>query len=261
MNMKKIISLGIALALLLSLSTMSSCKKRNPDEENPAPTPDPSKVLLTLEICSEEQILKYRAIYEETGFNPVIDASNYSEEEKIYTDVVINYFYAAGFGDYRRLTQEEYENIQKYQNETGKQVIYPTVKYTLRDGNSNDDTVAKKDVNDANIYYLTKISGSKTLAVLGPEGAIIPNYWKLAKDETSYLAAPYSSLLIEGENGLEEDGKQYFYVYARKVDGGVEARVFLYEYYQYLKATQPDYSISEEDFFALYKLNIMTQTP
>jgi len=272
---KRSFALFLAIALLLSLLVLSGCKKQeadnngentqsqpqNSNEEDQTQAPGLPKELLTLETCSEEQMLKYRAIYEETGYNPVVDASNYSEEEKVYTGVVINYFYATGFGDYRILTHEEYENIQKYQNETGKQVIYPTVKYTLRDGNSNDDTVAKRDVNNANIYYLTKISGSKTIAVLDPKGDIVPNYWKLAEDETAYLAAPYNSLRIEGENGFEEDGKQYRYVYGRKTTYGIEARVFLYEYYQYLKATQPGYTVSEEDFFALYKLDILTQTP
>lgn len=262
--MKKIIVLFLLLTSLLSLLTSTGCKKQDPDtnnestpsqsqnttEENQAPDP---KALLTLETCSEEQMLKFRAIYEETGYNPVVDASNYSEEKKVYTNVVINYFYAAGFGRYRQFTREEFEDIQKYQNETGKQVIYPTVKYTFRDDvNTRDNTIAKKDIDDANIYYLTEIKNEKSKAVLTPEGNFILNYWRLAEGEKSTLAAPYNSLRIEGENGVEEDGKQYFYVYGRKISYGIEARVFLYEYYQYLKATQPDYDVSEEKFFELY---------
>ena len=43
----------------------------------------------------------------------------------------------------------------------------------------------------------------------------------------------YNSLRIEGENGIEENGKQYFYAYGRKVDGGIEVRAEYYEYYIY----------------------------
>ena len=140
-------------------------------------------------------------------------------------------------------------------------MIYPTVKYTLRDERTTrDNTIAKKDINDANIYYLTEIKNGRSKTVLTPEGNFILNYWRLAEDEKSTLIEPYNSLRIEGENGVEEDGKRYFYVYGRKTSYGIEARVFLYEYYQYLKATQPDYAVSEEKFFEIYKLNILTQT-
>ena len=271
--MKKIVAFFLLLTSLLSLFALTGCKKQEPNNNNNESTPsqsqnstednqtpDLSKALLTLETCSEEQMLKYRAIYEETGYNPVMDASNYSEDKKVYTNVVINYFYAVGFGYYRILSHEEYEDIQKYQIETGKQVIYPTVKYTFRDDSiTRDNTIARRDINDANFYYLTEIVGTRTKTVLSPEGNFILNYWRLAEDEKSALIAPYNSLRIEGENGVEEDGKRYFYVYGRKTSYGIEARVFLYEYYQYLKATQPDYAVSEEKFFEIYKSNFTTQ--
>ena len=110
----KIISFCLAVTLLLSFLTLTGCKNR-------------SKEFVTLETCSEEQMLIYRAIYEETGFNPVVDASNYSAEEKVYTDVTVNFAYSVGFGRYLVLSLEEFEDIQRYQNETGKQVLYPIV--------------------------------------------------------------------------------------------------------------------------------------
>ena len=65
------------------------------------------------------------------------------------------------------------------------------------------------------------------------DGNIIPNYWKYEASEFTNIMAEYNSIRIEGENGIEEDGKQYFYVYGRRVDGGIEVRAEYYEYYIY----------------------------
>jgi oligopeptide transport system permease protein len=68
---------------------------------------------------------------------------------------------------------------------------------------------------------------------LDKEGNIIPNYWKYEAGSTSGLIAEYNSLRIEGEEGVEQNGKTYYYAYGRKVDGGIEVRAEYYEYYTY----------------------------
>ena len=68
---------------------------------------------------------------------------------------------------------------------------------------------------------------------LDSNGEIIPNYWKYEADSPSGLIAEYNSLRIEGENGINENGTTYYYVYGRKVDGGIEIRAEYYEYYTY----------------------------
>ena len=92
----------------------------------------------------------------------------------------------------------------------------------------------EKNQYDANVYY--KVENPK-VATLRPlvdkNGEIINNYWKYEAGEENNVMAEYNSLRIEGENGVEEDGKQYFYVYGRKVDGGIEVRAEYYEYYIY----------------------------
>ena len=235
----KIISFCLAVTLLLSFLTLTGCKNR-------------SKEFVTLETCSEEQMLIYRAIYEETGFNPVVDASNYSAEEKVYTDVTVNFAYSVGFGRYRILSLEEFEDIQRYQNETGKQVLYPIVNPKCRMQNDTENnTIAEADIQNANIYYLTKIIDNKTVPVFSADGNLIPNYWKYEAGQETGAMIEYNSLRIEGENGIQEDGKQYFYVYGRYYGSleAVEVRLFFYEYYQYLKSK--DY-VSEKTFFDWY---------
>lgn len=258
---KRIFALFLALSLLLSLLVLIGCndetaQPQNSDEENQAQTsteenqaqPSPPDDMLTVLLtCTETQMLKYRAIYEETGYNPVVDASNYSEEEKVYKNVTINLLYAAGFGKYKTITLEEFEKIQKYQNETGKQVIYPLG--LPFDRIDYERKMAKTDINNANIYYKTKTLGGKTVMVLTENGEIIPNYWKGEVGNPSDLALPYNSLRIEGEEGIEQDGKNYHYYYGWRVDGGVEVRVFQYAYYQYLQATNPDSLPPQDQFF------------
>ena len=147
------------------------------------------------------------------------DGSNYSYRYDTY--------YGVGFGKYKIISQEEYNDIQRYQNETGRQVLYPIVKLA-------DRPTQEKNKYDANIYY--KVENPKA-SILRPKldenGQIIPNYWKYEAGDASSLIPEYNSLRIEGENGVEKNGKQYFYAYGRKVDGGIEIRAEYYEYYIY----------------------------
>ncbi len=147
------------------------------------------------------------------------DGSNYSYRYDTY--------YGVGFGKYKIISPEEYNDIQRYQNETGRQVLYPVVKFS-------DRPTLEKNKYDANIYYkLENANASTVRPKLDKNGDIIPNYWKYEASEFGGLMAEYDSLRIEGENGIEEDGKQYYYVYGRKVDGGIEVRAEYYEYYIY----------------------------
>ena len=183
--------------------------------------------------------LKDLALQEETGRDIIMngdvkistDGSNYTYRYDTY--------YGVGFGKYKTISKEEYEDIQRYQNETGRQVLYPVVK-------SADRPTLEKNKYDANIYYVVENPKVATIRPkLDEDGNIIPNYWKYEEGKLSGLAADYNSIRIEGEdgvqetvtvmgdNGLEEVTKNYYYVYGRKVDGGVEVRAEYYEYYIY----------------------------
>jgi len=171
--------------------------------------------------------LKDLALATETGRDVIKNGEfKVSEEGSNYTYRYDTY-YGVGFGKYKIISQQEFDDIQRYQNETGKQVLYPVVKLA-------DRPTLEKNKYDANVYY--KVENPKA-ATLRPktdkDGNIIPNYWKYEVSEFSNIMAEYNSLRIEGENGIMEDGKQYFYVYGRRVDGGIEVRAEYYEYYIY----------------------------
>ncbi len=171
--------------------------------------------------------LKDVALEAETGREVIRDGEyEISEDGSTYTYRYDTY-YGVGFGKYKIISLEEFNDIQRYQNETGRQVLYPIVKFA-------DRPTLEKNKYDANIYY--KVENPKA-SILRPkldkDGNIIPNYWKYEAGDASSLIAEYNSLRIEGENGVQEKDKQYFYAYGRKVDGGIEVRAEYYEYYIY----------------------------
>ena len=171
--------------------------------------------------------LKDKALAEETG-REIIKRGEYevSEDGSTYSYRYDTYF-GVGFGKYKTISQEEFNAIQAYQNETGRQVLYPVVKVS-------DRPTLEKNKYDANIYYKVENPKAATLRPkLNNDGEIIPNYWKYEAGEANNLIPEYNSLRIEGEDGINEKGKQYFYAYGRKVDGGIEVRAEYYEYYIY----------------------------
>ncbi len=161
----------------------------------------------------------------ETGHD-IIKNNKYTVEDNVYK-YRFDTYYGAGFGRYRIITTEEYLDIQRYQNETGRQVIYPTVKASQR-------PQAVQDKERANLYYKTKMVQGKSQPDLDSDGNLVVNYWSYTEAEgLPSTAATYNSLRIEGENGLQTDEGTSYYVYGTVVSGGVEVRTFYYEYYCY----------------------------
>ena len=187
--------------------------------------------------------LKDVALAAETG-RDIIKRGEYeiSEDGTTYSYRYDTYG-GVGFGKYKIISLEEFNDIQRYQNETGRQVLYPVVKF-------KDRPTLEKNKYDANIYYqVENVKASTLRPKLDKEGNIIPNYWKYEAADFSSLMAEYNSLRIEGENGIEENGKQYFYVYGRVVDGGIEVRAEYYEYYIYQHTQVKKDKISEPVFW------------
>ena len=187
--------------------------------------------------------LKDLALATETGkdiikrgeYEVTDDGSNYTYRYDTYNGV--------GFGKYRTISLEEYESIQRYQEVTGRQILYPIVKLS-------DRPTKEKNKYDANIYYKTENPSATIIRPkLDENGNIIPNYWKYEADSPSKLMASYDSTRIEGEDGITENGKQYYYAYGRLVDGGIEVRTHYYEYYIYRHTQVLDDGISEPLFW------------
>ena len=171
--------------------------------------------------------IKDRALEQETG-RQIIKRDEYTISED-GTNYIYRYdtYYGVGFGKYKIISQQEFDAIQKYQNETGRQVLYPIVK-------SSDRPTLEKNKYDANVYYKVENLGASTLRPkVDANGNVIPNYWKYEKDSPSGLIPEYNSTRIEGENGITENGTTYYYAYGRRVDGGIEVRAEYYEYYIY----------------------------
>ena len=161
--------------------------------------------------------LKDLALQMETGREIIKSDVVVSEDGSTYSYRYDTY-YGVGFGKYKIISPEEFQNIQKYQNETGRQVLYPVVK-------SKDRPTLEKNKYDANIYYVVENAKASTIRPkLDKEGNIVNNYWKYEVGDESSLIPEYNSLRIEGENGFEQKGKTYYYAYGRVVDGGIEVR-------------------------------------
>lgn len=157
------------------------------------------------------------AMGQETGHN-AIKNQEYTLKDGKYTFRRDSYH---KFGmQYRTFTPDIYQQLQEYQNETGIQVIYPTVSLSNR-------PQAGQDKSDANYYY--KTSGlSKTNIVLDDDGNIIPVYLSYPEGIKN---DNYNSLRIDGDPFVK-DGVTYYYSYARPMAAGAyECRVNYYEYY------------------------------
>lgn len=228
--MKKIIVLLLALSSILTLISSTGCAngEQPPAEDSENTDLAPENVIVYPE-CNEITMQKFQAIYQETGYNPVIE-STYDEQTKTYINVKVNAHYAEGFGYYSILSEQEYKAIQEYQNTTGIQVIYPTVYI-------EDRPTHQKNKFNADIYYQTENPGATTVhPKLDQNGNFIPNYWMYAVgSESPYMIADYNSLRIEGESGVNIDGENYYYVYGRLLPDGVEVRLFKYAYSEYRK--------------------------
>lgn len=125
---------------------------------------------------------------------------------------------------YLQISADEYQLIQQYQNETGRQVIYPMIR-------TKDRPTDRNFKNNANYYYQTTSVKGKPNPVLDDNGQIIVAYWTLPADE---LTDNYNSLRLEGEDGFVQDGVTCYYMYARPVSGGdYELRLNYFEYYTF----------------------------
>ncbi len=165
----------------------------------------------------------YYAMGQETGHNAVKNQEYEINEEGMYVYRLDSYHKTGMI--YINFTLEQYQNVQNYQDETGRQVIYPTVNYS-------DRPQATQDQQNANYYYKTEGKFS-TKIVYDENGNVIPVYsTRLASTEATDRYT--SSMRIEGAEGfVGEDGETYFYNYAVITSSGVQCRVNYYEYFTY----------------------------
>lgn len=167
----------------------------------------------------------WAGIAQETGYNPVISVLKVQTktaklrgklvESNTYT-IRSNKYFETGVV-YRVFSYEEFERIQRWQDQSGIQVIYPYVE-------AKD---IKNITNNSNIWY--KVSDAKGTAAKDADGNFIPAY----STNKAIEGAPYTSLRIAGDDGS--------YVYSNKKSGAVECRICYYNYYQYVNGIEPSY--------------------
>ena len=181
------------------------------------------------------------ALSEETGYDVITET--YGEPYNgsgvsanvIYHDVRLDTYLLSGM-EYVDLSREQFEDIQRWQNETGIQVIYPAVDVKLTDPKSKQPLINKIQHGNANVWYATDAKGNPRFDKT--TGELIPSYAdKNAKRFSGLLYTEqyykYDSLRIEGDEGN--------YLYAQMshvtVNGEIipsyKVRVLLKNYFHY----------------------------
>ena len=173
------------------------------------------------ENVNKGKYLAYKAIAEETGFDPVVKVY----EEGDYYDIRVDSYIKNGMM-FLTLTPQEYEDIQKWQNENRIQVIYPAV---------DAAKITQPSLrNDANIWYECDPKGVPKMK----NGKYADIY------KTSGNDGGYDSLRMDGDDGS--------YKYAQ-VTGGADAmsykvRVFKNTYFQYRYGHEPSFVFGTNAF-------------
>lgn len=166
---------------------------------------------------NKENFYYYYSMGVETGHNAVKNQKYTIYEEQ--KGIVKTTYYKFRFDSYQKngvifmnLSEAQYKNIQKYQDEMGIQIIYPITDVLKR-------PAAIKDADDANYWYETTQSGGKSLVKLDSNGNFVNIYQEYTGTDD------YTSTRIEGSTPL--------YDYAIKNQTGYQVRVNYYEYYIY----------------------------
>lgn len=178
-------------------------------------------------LASQNELMydKWQAVAAETGRNPIIKVLGTEEVTSIYRGkerislfyrLEVNSYYAIGIRT-MNFSYEEYEKMQKFQDETGIQVIYPWVE--AKDIRNIED--------DPAIWY--QVKDDKGNAKKDQEGNWIPAY----SSDASIEGMPYHSRRIAGDPGT--------WIYSVAKSGSVRCRIDYYSYYIFQNGHEPEY--------------------
>ena len=180
-----------------------------------------------LDSQSERQVAALHAIGQETGMDPIIKVVGETEtiikirgrDTVVKTQKLeVNSYYLVGMIT-ETVNYDEYRNIQKFQNETGIQVLYPIVLQKDIYGTQDLGTLNVLQ-QDMNIWY--KCSDTKGTPKTDKDGNLIPAY---TTDKSLEGPVEYTSQRIAGDDGS--------YIYSQAKSGAVQIRICYYNYYQY----------------------------
>ncbi len=182
--------------------------------------------------CTDAKVTKEDFYYElskgvETGHNSIKN-NKYTIVEELNPRKQVVTYYKYRLDTYQQVgviflnvSAEEYANIQKYQDETGIQVIYPVTDPNQRPVSVQDNSNGGYWFKTTDIPEGSTSSDGKTHIVLDENGDFI-NIYLPYSDKDNYT----SKMRIEGEN-------EYLYSYGIPNATGYEIRINYYEYYVY----------------------------
>lgn len=178
-------------------------------------------------LASQNELMydKWQAVAAETGMNPILRvlgteevSSIYRGKEKIsiYYKLEMNSYYMIGIRT-QTFSYEEFEAIQKFQDETGIQVLYPWVE--AKDIKNISD--------DPAIWYQVKDDKGN------PKKDKNDNWIPAYSSNSAIEGMPYHSQRIAGDPGT--------WIYSVQKSGAVRARFNYYNYYIFKNGHEPSY--------------------
>ena len=168
---------------------------------------------------TKESFYYYYSMGVETGHN-AIKNQDYEVVKKENANKKMTTYYVFRYDSYQgngtvflNLSVDEYKNIQKYQDETNIQVIYPMTDPSKR-------PTAVQDNDNANYWFETEEVGGKTNVVLDENGEFTNIYLSYSGND-----------LYTSKVRVEENEPAYDYAILNQT--GCQVRVNYYEYYVY----------------------------
>ena len=162
----------------------------------------------------------FDAMSQETGHDVITRIyDEYETSGKTVYDVRVDSYISNGF-KYMTLTQEQYDDIQKWQNETGRQIIFPAI--------------TSANVTDANIWFKADPKGIPEMK----NGKVQDIYKKNGVDN-------YNSTRIDGDPGKANPNAENRYRYATLTGDSksvsYKCRIFTYNYFVYRYGFEPSF--------------------
>ncbi len=170
----------------------------------------------------------YNGIGQEYGTSAVVKENSTSVDAatgQVYHNIYVDSYEKVGFV-YADLHADAYEKLQRYQDETGIQVLYPIPTYYKTQFVAVSST--------ANLWYeleneRPETSGASKYHDEQGNPIYVPSY---LTNKNKERAGYTSTVRLPNDNG-GEDGESWF-VYAVKNQTGYHVRVLYKEYYRYL---------------------------
>ena len=193
---------------------------------------------------SENQLKYLEGIAQETGRDPLIKILDTFEEQemkrgqivtKTYHKIRVNKYFEKGIM-YMVFSEAEYDDIIRFEQETGIRVIYPYVapENLAADNLSKDkkDTLTRfyKDNLNPNLWY--KVTDDKGTPALDADGNFIHAY-HLNPKSTTIPGKEYTGIRVEGDDGT--------FIYSAQKGSALQCRIDYYSYYQYKNGHAPQY--------------------